>query len=78
MYGMKRTTIYLPDALKASLERRAAAENRTEADVIREALTEKLAAGPAPPPRVPLTGEALGDPALAERVDELLEGFGRR
>lgn len=78
MYGMKRTTIYLPEGLKAALERRAAAESRTEADVIREALAEKLAAGPAPAPRIPLTGTGLGDPTLAERVDELIEGFGQR
>ncbi|MBM7515873.1 CopG family transcriptional regulator [Nocardioides nitrophenolicus] len=39
---MVRTTIYLPEDLKAALEARAAAEGRTEADVIREALTEKL------------------------------------
>lgn len=77
MYGMKRTTIYLPDALKAALERRAAAERRTEADLIREALAEKLAEARAPAPHVPLTGRALGDPTLAERVDELLAGFGR-
>jgi hypothetical protein len=34
MYGMKRTTIYLPDELKAALERTAAAEGRSEADVV--------------------------------------------
>lgn len=39
---MVRTTIYLPDDLKAALEARAEADGRTEADVIREALTEKL------------------------------------
>jgi len=39
---MVRTTIYLPEDLKAALEARAEAEGRTEADVIREALTEKL------------------------------------
>lgn len=40
--GMVRTTIYLPDDLKAALEARARADGRTESDVIREALTEKL------------------------------------
>ena len=37
-----RTTIYLPDDLKAALEARAEADGRTESDIIREALTEKL------------------------------------
>ena len=35
MYGMKRTTIYLPDDLKEALERTAAAEGRSEAEVVR-------------------------------------------
>ncbi|MFT4009958.1 MAG: CopG family transcriptional regulator [Nocardioidaceae bacterium] len=39
---MVRTTIYLPDDLKAALEARAEADGRTEADIIREALAEKL------------------------------------
>ena len=39
---MVRTTIYLPAELKAALEARARADGRTEADVIREALAEKL------------------------------------
>lgn len=37
-----RTTIYLPDELKAALEARAEADGRTESDIIREALAEKL------------------------------------
>lgn len=40
--GMVRTTIYLPEDLKAALEARAAADGRTESDIIREALAEKL------------------------------------
>lgn len=39
---MVRTTIYLPEELKAALVARAEAERRTEADIIREALAEKL------------------------------------
>lgn len=39
---MVRTTIYLPDDLKAALEARAGADGRTESDIIREALAEKL------------------------------------
>jgi len=78
MYGVKRTTIYLPDDLKAKLEAAAHAEGRTEADVIREALAAALETRPARKPRLPLT-EATGQTTnWAERVDELLgEGFGR-
>lgn len=39
---MKRTTIYLPEELKAALEARAKHDGRTESEIIREALTEKL------------------------------------
>jgi len=76
MYGMKKTTIYLPDELKAALERAALAEGRSEAELIREALREKIAAVSPVRPTIPLTSSGLGDPNLAERVDELLAGFG--
>lgn len=77
MYGVKRTTIYLPDDLKLRLEQVARVERRTEADVIREALAAALARRERPRPTVPLS-EGLGDPTVAERVDELLaEGFVR-
>jgi len=78
MYGVKRTTIYLPDYLKAMLEATARAEGRTEADVIREALDEALQRRLPRHPRLPLT-EPTGETSnWAERVDELLmEGSGR-
>lgn len=78
MYGMKKTTIYLPDDLKAALERTAEIEDRSEADIVREALRSALADRRSPAPRVPLGDHELGDPRAAERVDELLEGFGAR
>lgn len=75
MYGMKRTTIYLPDELKAALERTAAAEGRSEAEVVRSALASATAAHDYPPPKLPLFDS--GDPTLTERVDEeLAQGFG--
>lgn len=75
---MKRVTIYLPDALKARLELVAAAENRTEAEVIRDALSDALDRPEARRLRVPLV-EATGETTnWAERVDEVLaEDFGR-
>ncbi len=78
MYGVKRTTIYLPDYLKAMLEATARAEGRTEADVIREALDDSLQRRLPRNPRLPLT-EPTGETSnWAERVDDLLmEGSGR-
>lgn len=78
MYGMRKTTIYLPDDLKAALERVAESEQRSEAEIIREALRSAVADRGSPTPRIPLTRVGLGDPTIAERTDELLEGFGSR
>ena len=78
MYGVKRTTIYLPDDLKAQLEAAARAEGRTEADVIRQALADALRLRTTPRPRLPLTEPTGQTTNWAERVDELLgDGFGR-
>jgi Arc/MetJ-type ribon-helix-helix transcriptional regulator len=75
MYGMRRTTIYLPEDLKAALERTAAAEGRSEAEVVRAALRTATAERVYPRPRLPLFDS--GDPTLAERIDEeLARGFG--
>jgi hypothetical protein len=73
---MKKTTVYLPDALKASLERMAEAEGRSEAEIIRESIERSIARQRRPRPRLPLTTAGLGDPGAAERADELLERFG--
>jgi hypothetical protein len=76
MYGVKRTTIYLPDDLKAALERTAEAQGTTESEVVRSALAAATAAHAYPSPQVPLFES--GDPTLAERVEEeLAEGFGK-
>ena len=75
MYGMKRTTVYLPDELKAALERTAAATGISAAEIVRSALAAATAEHTYPSPRVPLVSS--GDPTLGERVDEVLaEGFG--
>lgn len=76
LYGMKKTTIYLDDELKTMLEQAARAGNRSEADLIREALRARLAAFARRKPRVPLFSEGLGDPTIAESVEDHLEGFG--
>lgn len=72
---MKRTTVYLPDDLKAALERTAPAQGRSEAEVVRSAVAAATAEQAHPRPRVPLSSS--GDATLAERVDEeLAAGFG--
>lgn len=76
MYGMLKTTLYIPEELKRALERRAVEEGVSEAALIRRALQQEVGDAPPPRPRVPLFDVDLGDPGLAERVDELLEGFG--
>lgn len=74
----KKTTIYLPTELKKDIERAAKAEQRSEADVIRDAVAEHLAERYKPqPPRIPLVAHGLGAPDIAERAEELLDGFGR-
>jgi plasmid stability protein len=72
MYGMKRTTIYLPDELKAALRRTAAARGASEAEVVRSALASLTGQHGYPSPRLPLF--ASGDPTLSERVDQMFPG----
>ena len=74
MYGMRKTTVYLPDELAAGLKRAARTKGVSEADLIRHGVT--LAIAEVTPPR-PRTGFFdSGIPDFAHRVDEFLEGFG--
>lgn len=69
---MNKTTIYLPDDLKRSLEREAKRRGIAEAALVRSALEDKLrSSAPRPTP-----GIIAGRESIAERVDELLAGFG--
>ncbi|MGH9458838.1 MAG: ribbon-helix-helix protein, CopG family [Thermoanaerobaculia bacterium] len=74
---MKKTTLYLTDDLKSAVEAIAEAERRTEADVIRDAISAAVQARTPAEPVIPLFDEELEDPTIADRVDELLEDFGR-
>ena len=76
MYGVHKTTVYLPDDLKKDLERVAATRGCSEAELIREAIRTLALGSAAPRPRVPLFKS--GKPGLAERVDQALAGFGER
>lgn len=72
---MQKTTVYVPPDVKRALGRLASERGTSEAELIREALSRMVAEAPSPRPRLPLMES--GQPLLAERVDEALEGFGQ-
>jgi plasmid stability protein len=74
MYGMKKTTVYLPEDLKSALGRVAAQKGRSEAELIREAIRDLVRDSEPPRPRLPLFSS--DDPTLARRFEEELRGFG--
>ena len=74
MYGMQKTTVYVPEDLKRALARTAAAKGWSEAELIREALRAATSLGDPPSPRLPLFES--GKPRLAERAEQALAGFG--
>lgn len=74
VYGMEKTTVYVPPEVKRALGRLASARGTSEAELIREALRKIVVEAPAPRPRLPLIES--GKPLLAERLDEALDGFG--
>jgi predicted transcriptional regulator len=74
--AMQKTTLYLPDDLKARLARTAAETGRSEAELIREGI--RLALAQQEPPAARAGIFASGRLDLSERVDNLLAaGFGR-
>ncbi len=73
---MNKTTVYLPEGLKAQLVRAAAESGRSEADLIREGIRLAVERCLPPAPTIPILVSA--DPSFAERVDEHLAGFGER
>ncbi|HET7475744.1 MAG TPA: CopG family transcriptional regulator [Dermatophilaceae bacterium] len=68
---MVKTTLYLPDPLKADIEREARRRGASEADVIRDAIRKGLGR-PAP------KGGLFHGESISDRVDELLVGFGEQ
>ena len=77
IHGVRQTTVYFPEDLKRRLEQAAQEDRRSEASIVREAVDEALQRRDVAP-TTPLFAQGWGDPALAERVDELLaeSGFG--
>lgn len=76
MGGMEKTTVYLPDDLKRALRRAAKSTGRSEAELIREGIGLVTGTHRVAEARLPLF--ASGQPDLAERSEDLLEGFGER
>lgn len=73
---MVKTTVYLPDDLKAALGREALRTHLSEAELIRAAIARMLGAEERPKPRF---GRYSGEPLTVEQMDEALaEGFGMR
>lgn len=73
MYGMKRTTVYLPDDLKARLEAAAKTRGVTEAEIVRQAVDIELRR------REPRGGFLSGGPddgVNSGNLHEHMEGFG--
>ncbi len=76
MRRMVKTTVYMSESVKERVERVAARERRTEADVIWAALTAYVAERQRP--RLPLFESKGAPPDLAERDEEYLAaGFGQ-
>lgn len=69
--GTQKTTVYLPDHLKAGVEREARRRGCSEAEVIRTAIAQAVSR---PEPRA---GFLDAEP-FADRADEHLAGFGER
>ncbi len=76
VYGMEKTTVYLTDSQKRALERAAKLVGRSEAELIREGVELVTARHQVAEPTLPLFES--GQPDLAERVDDELDGFGDR
>ncbi len=74
LYGMQKTTVYIPSDVKLALGKVATARGLSEAEVIRQALRAVTAEIVPPRPRVPLFKS--GKPRLAEQIDDALTGFG--
>jgi Ribbon-helix-helix protein, copG family len=77
IYGMTmtRTTVYLPLDAKRRLSAAAHRQHRSEADLIRDAISKLLAEEPESPRPNPPSFDL--DPSAADHVDEHLSaGFG--
>jgi hypothetical protein len=72
--SMDKTTVYLPDDLKAAVKRAAKRRGVSEAAVIRDSIRMGVG-GDKPRPRGALYS---GREPIANQVDEHMDGFGER
>lgn len=71
---MTKTTLYLPDDLRAAVKRAAVLRGVSEAEVIRQSIRDAVSdARPRPQGALYSSGRPI-----ARRADELLAGFGQR
>jgi len=73
-YIMEKTTVYLPEDLRAAVKRAAKQRGVSEAEIIRDSIRMGVG-GDKPRPRGALYS---GREQIANRVDELMDGFGER
>lgn len=73
---MEKTTVYLTIGQKRALARVAKATGRSEAELIRDGIETVTSRHQFAEPTLPLFESGRSD--LAERVDDLLDGFGER
>jgi metal-responsive CopG/Arc/MetJ family transcriptional regulator len=71
---VEKTTVYLPDDLKAAVKRAAKQRGVSEAEVIRDSIRMGVS-GDSPRPKGALYS---GREPIARHVDKLLDGFGER
>ncbi|MGB3894152.1 MAG: CopG family transcriptional regulator [Mycolicibacter sinensis] len=71
---MDKTTVYLPQELKAAVKQAARRRGTSEAEVIRESI--RASVGDVRP--TPRGGLYSGSEPIARHVDGLLDGFGER
>ena len=76
MYGMKRTTVYLPEELKSRLEAEAKRRGVTEAEVIRVAVDKELRKTELRAGIFRADGGPFGSDLTHENKHIWLEGFG--
>lgn len=76
MGGMDKTTVYLTRGQKHRLALAARVSGRSEADLIREGIDTVTSQHAVREPTLPLFASGTSD--LAERSDELMDGFGER
>lgn len=72
IYGMQKTTVYLPEELDLRLEAEAQASGLSKAELIRRGVTALLEASDRPKRSGPLPVFDSGRPRTAEELDDEL------